>query len=138
MTVALIGALDCLTPGRMTPHEVAFAAQQIETEMLRQQCGIQDQLCSAYGGINYIEMYMYPHASVSPIQVPNSIWWELERRLAACLPGQVAQLLRCTRWSSASWRMPGRTATLVRTCAGRRRARAMRSTPAILPRWARR
>ena len=82
VTVALIGALDSLTPGRLTPHEVALAAQRIETEMLRQQCGIQDQLCAAYGGINYIEMHRYPHASVSPILVPNSIWWELERRLA--------------------------------------------------------
>jgi D-glycero-alpha-D-manno-heptose-7-phosphate kinase len=81
VTVALIGALDCLTPGRMTPHEAAYTAQSIETLMLKQQCGIQDQLCSAYGGINYIDMFKYPHASVSQIHVPNSIWWELERRL---------------------------------------------------------
>ncbi len=26
-------------------------------------------------------MFRYPHASVSQIWVPNSIWWELERRL---------------------------------------------------------
>ena len=81
VTVALIGAMDRLTPGRLTPHEVASVAQSIETDMLHQQCGIQDQLCSAYGGINYIEMFDYPHASVSQIQVSNSIWWELERRL---------------------------------------------------------
>jgi D-glycero-alpha-D-manno-heptose-7-phosphate kinase len=88
VTVALIGALDSLTPGRMTPHEVALAAQKVETELLGQQCGIQDQLCSAYGGINYIEMYQYPHASVSQIQTPNSIWWELERRLALVYLGR--------------------------------------------------
>ena len=88
VTVALIGALDRLTPGRMTPHEVALAAQKIETELLGQQCGIQDQLCSAYGGINYIEMYKYPHASVSQIQVPNADWWELERRLALVYLGK--------------------------------------------------
>jgi D-glycero-alpha-D-manno-heptose-7-phosphate kinase len=88
VTVALIGALDCLTPGRMTPHEVAHAAQKVETEMLHQQCGIQDQLCSAYGGINYIEMFQYPYASVSQIQVPNAIWWELERRLALIFLGK--------------------------------------------------
>ena len=88
VTVALIGALDLLTPGRMTPHEVAIAAQKIETEMLGQQCGIQDQLCSAYGGINYIEMFNYPHASVSQINVPNSIWWELERRLVLIYLGK--------------------------------------------------
>ena len=81
VTVALIGALDCLTPGKLSPHEVAYTAQSVEVDMLHQQCGIQDQLCSAYGGINYIEMFRYPYASVSQIQVPNSIWWELERRL---------------------------------------------------------
>jgi D-glycero-alpha-D-manno-heptose-7-phosphate kinase len=82
VSVAMIGALDCLTPNRMTAHETALAAQRIETEMLGQQCGIQDQLCSAYGNINFIEMFRYPHASVSQIRVPDAIWWELERRLA--------------------------------------------------------
>ena len=88
VTVALIGALDCLTPGRMTSHEVALTAQKIETEMLKQQCGIQDQLCSAYGGINYIEMFKYPHASVSQLWVSNSVWWELERRLVLIYLGK--------------------------------------------------
>jgi len=81
VTVALVGALDVLTPGRLTAHELAAAAQRVETEMLHRQCGIQDQLASAYGGINYIEMFVYPHASVSPIRVPDAAWWELERRL---------------------------------------------------------
>jgi D-glycero-alpha-D-manno-heptose-7-phosphate kinase len=88
VTVALIGALDRLTPGRLTPHEVAYIAQSIETDMLKQQCGIQDQLSSAYGGISYIEMHHYPYASVSQIQVPNSIWWELERRLVLIFLGK--------------------------------------------------
>ncbi|MGB8213588.1 MAG: hypothetical protein WCE68_08525 [Anaerolineales bacterium] len=88
VTVALIGGLDLLTPGRMTPHELASAAHKIETEMLGQQSGIQDQLCSAYGGINYIEMFQYPHASVSPIQIANATWWELERRLALVYLGK--------------------------------------------------
>ena len=88
VTVALIGALDRLTPGRLTPHEVAAAAQHIETNLLGQQCGIQDQLCSAYGGINFIEMFQYPHASVSQIQIPNDIWWELERRLVLIYLGK--------------------------------------------------
>jgi D-glycero-alpha-D-manno-heptose-7-phosphate kinase len=88
VTVALIGALDLLTPGRLTLHEVASVAQKIETEMLGQQCGIQDQLCSAYGGINYIEMFNYPHASVSQISLPNSVWWELERRLVLVYLGR--------------------------------------------------
>lgn len=82
VTVALIAALDHLTPGHMTPHEIAYTAQRVETERLGLQSGIQDQLCSAYGGINFIEMQNYPYASVSQITVSNPIWWELERRLA--------------------------------------------------------
>lgn len=88
VTVALIGALDRLTSGRMTPHEVAYTAHSVETDALKQQCGIQDQLCSAYGGINYIEMFDYPYACVSQIQVSNSIWWELERRLVLIYLGK--------------------------------------------------
>jgi D-glycero-alpha-D-manno-heptose-7-phosphate kinase len=70
-----------LTPGRLTAHEAAYKAQSVEVDLLGQQSGIQDQLCSAYGGINYIDMFVYPYCSVSQIQVPNAIWWELERRL---------------------------------------------------------
>ncbi|HEX3049986.1 MAG TPA: hypothetical protein VHP83_04970 [Aggregatilineaceae bacterium] len=88
ITVALIGALDRLTPGQMTPHEVAYASHRVETEMLKLQSGIQDQLCAAYGGINFIEMFTYPHATVSQIQVPNSIWWDLERRLVLFFLGK--------------------------------------------------
>ncbi|MFN2156350.1 MAG: GHMP kinase [Anaerolineae bacterium] len=88
VSVALIGALDVLTLGRMTPHEVANAAHKVETDLLGLQSGIQDQLCSAYGGINYIDMTAYPHASVSPIYVPNAVWWELERRLVLIFLGR--------------------------------------------------
>lgn len=88
VAVALVGALDHLTPGRLTPHQVAYEAHAIETEMLHLQSGIQDQLCSAYGGVNFIEMFEYPHASVSQIQVSNDIWWELERRLALIYLGK--------------------------------------------------
>ncbi len=88
ITVALIGALDRLTPGRMTPHEVAYAAHRVETEKLGLQSGIQDQLCAAFGGVNFIEMFQYPYATVSSIQVPNSTWWELERRLVLVFLGK--------------------------------------------------
>ncbi len=81
VTVALLGALDLLTPGRRTPHEIAALAHRVETEKLSLQCGIQDQLCSAYGGICFIEMFRYPFASVSQLAIPNDVWWELERRL---------------------------------------------------------
>lgn len=88
VSVALIGALDRLTPGRLTPHEVARAAHRIETELLGQQCGVQDQLASAYGGINFIEILNYPDSIVSPLLLPNTVHWELERRLSLIFLGQ--------------------------------------------------
>ncbi len=88
VSVALIGALDLLTPGRLTPHELARAAHRIETELLHQQCGVQDQLASAYGGINYIEILEYPHAIVSPLLLSHSTLWELEARLSLIFLGQ--------------------------------------------------
>ena len=81
VTVALLGALDRLTPGRMSAYELAYAAHKIETELLKQQSGIQDQLCCAFGGINYLEMLDYPKANLSSISVPEKFLWELERRL---------------------------------------------------------
>jgi len=88
VSVALIGALDMLTSGQMTPAEAAAKAHEIETVKLKQQCGIQDQLCSAYGGICYIQMHKYPKATVSQISVPNRIWWELESRLSLIYMGK--------------------------------------------------
>ena len=91
--VALIGALDRLAAGRrasprLDPQEVAYMAHAVETEDLGQQCGIQDQVCSAYGGINLIEMFDYPQATVYPLGLPDALWWELERRLALIYSGR--------------------------------------------------
>jgi D-glycero-alpha-D-manno-heptose-7-phosphate kinase len=81
VTVALIGALSRLSSRQCSPRQIAYEAHAVEVEMLRQQSGIQDQLCAAYGGINYIEISRYPEATVSQLQVPDPILWELERRL---------------------------------------------------------
>jgi len=88
VTVALIGALSHLASRQWSPHQIAHEAHAVEVEMLQQQSGVQDQLCAAYGGINYIEISHYPEATVFPIRVPDSIWWELERRLVLIYLGQ--------------------------------------------------
>jgi D-glycero-alpha-D-manno-heptose-7-phosphate kinase len=88
VSVALLGALDLLKPGRLTPHEIARAAHRVETDLLHQQCGVQDQLASAYGGINFIEILDYPHAVVSPVRLPQAVEWELESRLSLIFLGQ--------------------------------------------------
>lgn len=87
VSVALIGALDAVTEGRLTPHEVAALAHSIETDKLGLQCGIQDQFASAYGGISFIQMHEFPHAAVWPVNIPNNLWLELEHRLAVIYIG---------------------------------------------------
>jgi D-glycero-alpha-D-manno-heptose-7-phosphate kinase len=88
VTVAVIGALAALTFARLSPYEAAATAQRIETEFLRRQCGIQDQLAAAFGGINFIAMDRYPHATVHRMQLTAATQRELEGRLALVYVGQ--------------------------------------------------
>jgi D-glycero-alpha-D-manno-heptose-7-phosphate kinase len=81
LTVALIAALDALTPGHMTPYELADAAHRVETDKLGLQSGVQDQLCSAFGGINFIRIDAFPDSKVIPIKAAEEIRHELEQRL---------------------------------------------------------
>lgn len=88
VTVALLGALDRLTPGRLSPREVAYLAHAVETDALGRQSGVQDQLCAAHGGVNFIEIDSYPHARVSRVAAPFEVLWELERRLSLVYLGK--------------------------------------------------
>jgi len=81
VSVAVIGALDLISGGALTSHEIAARAHYVETEILKLQSGIQDQLCSAYGGVNFIEMTEYPDATISPIYLKKEVELELESRL---------------------------------------------------------
>ena len=88
VTVALLRALDCLTPGRLSPDELAAKAHEVETVHLGQQSGIQDQLCSAHGGISFIDMDEYPHATVTRLDVSEELRDELESRLSVIFLGR--------------------------------------------------
>jgi D-glycero-alpha-D-manno-heptose-7-phosphate kinase len=82
VAVALIGALDAVAPGRpRSPLEVAHAAHRVEVERLGLQSGVQDQLCAAFGGVNYIEIDPYPEATRIGLAVPAATLDELEQRL---------------------------------------------------------
>ncbi|MCP4154768.1 MAG: GHMP kinase [bacterium] len=80
--VALTGALDALTPGRLAPYEIARLAHRVESEKLGLQSGIQDQLCCAFGGFNFISIESFPRSVVSPLVANKDFALELERRLA--------------------------------------------------------
>lgn len=88
VTVALLAALDRLRGQTYSVHELAYAAQRVETVLLKRQCGIQDQLAAAYGGVNYIDMHAYPHASVSQLHLPEPTLLELGRRMMLIFLGR--------------------------------------------------
>ncbi len=80
ISVAMIKALSLLNGQCLVAHEVAKLAHNIETEELKIQSGIQDQITSAYGGVNYIDMYQYPNAFVSPVNPSSEVFSQLENR----------------------------------------------------------
>ncbi len=88
VSVSLIGALSKLTKAQLSPHETAALALSLERIELGLECGVQDQLASAYGGINLIEIDDFPHATVSKVSVKDSIWWDLEQRLTLAYIGK--------------------------------------------------
>jgi D-glycero-alpha-D-manno-heptose-7-phosphate kinase len=81
VVVALLGALDALTPGQVAAGDVARAAHRVETVHVGNQSGVQDQLAAAHGGINLIEVDRYPHTRVSAVAVPADARAALGRRL---------------------------------------------------------
>jgi len=88
VVVALLGALDKLTGGCRTVNEIANEAHAVETTRLGRQCGVQDQLCSAFGGINFIDIVDYPRAVVSRLDLADETRRELGRRLVLIYLGR--------------------------------------------------
>jgi D-glycero-alpha-D-manno-heptose-7-phosphate kinase len=81
VVVALMGALDALTPGRRSPAAIAAEAHRLETEGLGLQSGVQDQLASAHGGINLVVIDGYPRAQVARVPVSDKTRQLLEERM---------------------------------------------------------
>jgi len=86
--VALLGALGHLTPHRHSPDRIASLAHRVETEKLKLQSGIQDQICAAYGGVCFIRMYKYPQSEVSKLDLDAGIWETLDQRLCLVFLGK--------------------------------------------------
>ena len=76
---------------KLAAHETAALAHSLETKELGLECGVQDQLASAYGGINLIEISDFPKATISPVAITDAIWWELEHRLVLTYIGKPHQ-----------------------------------------------
>lgn len=88
ITVALLNGLALLAGAPLTPHELARLAHAIETEELKNECGVQDQIASAHGGINYICIDPYPRADVSPVPLSEPVRLALESRVLLVYEGK--------------------------------------------------
>jgi D-glycero-alpha-D-manno-heptose-7-phosphate kinase len=82
VTVALLAALTTIAGRHLAPQDIASLAHSVETVKLGRQCGIQDQMSSAFGGINFIQMRQFPLARVSPVPISPALWQELENRIS--------------------------------------------------------
>jgi D-glycero-alpha-D-manno-heptose-7-phosphate kinase len=85
--VAAIGSLARYCGGHLLPHEIARESQLLEVENLKLECGVQDQLASAYGGVNFMEVE-YPNARIFPIHLDQSLICELEDRFVLVYTGK--------------------------------------------------
>ncbi len=85
--VAAIGALSRFSHRHLLPHEVARESQLLEVQELKLESGVQDQLASAYGGVNFMEVE-YPHARVFPLPLSPAVWCELEDRFVLVYTGR--------------------------------------------------
>jgi D-glycero-alpha-D-manno-heptose-7-phosphate kinase len=85
--VALIGLLNHLQDRKLSPHEIAQLARQLELQELKIAGGKQDQYAAAVGGINFIE-FLDPTVSSSRLDVPREVILDLEKHLVLCYTGK--------------------------------------------------
>jgi len=85
--VAVLGGLDALVSAGHSPQEIVTMAHRVETDKLRLQSGIQDQIAAVYGGICFIDMFSYPNATVEKLSLDEDIKKQLGRRLMSVYLG---------------------------------------------------
>lgn len=85
LCVALIGAFNLYFNMKMSVHEIAQKAYDIERIELGQKGGYQDQFAAAYGGFNFIEFS--ENVKVIPLKASKEIVNELQYRLILCYVG---------------------------------------------------
>jgi len=88
VTVALLAALAKISGRQISPEFISSQAHLVETDDLKRQCGIQDQLAAAFGGISFIEMPSYPRAMVESVQISKKLWDELDKRFCTFYLGK--------------------------------------------------
>jgi D-glycero-alpha-D-manno-heptose-7-phosphate kinase len=80
-SVGLINALHAMRGETIEKHELAQAAIDLERTELQETVGCQDQVASAYGGLNVIRFNTDGRIAVDPVDLPDDRRIEFERRL---------------------------------------------------------
>lgn len=83
VAVAMLGGLAAVRGEQLSQRDIAYAAHRLEVDILGTESGIQDQLSSALGGINYLEIDAYPEAVVTTLPA----WEELSPLLTLLFLG---------------------------------------------------
>jgi D-glycero-alpha-D-manno-heptose-7-phosphate kinase len=85
LSVALIGALSKYYSLKLSKHDIAQKAYNVERVELKQKGGYQDQFAAAYGGFNFIEFAK--DVKVMPIKASEEMINELQFRMILCYVG---------------------------------------------------
>jgi D-glycero-alpha-D-manno-heptose-7-phosphate kinase len=86
-TVGLLHALYTLIGKTPSKEELARQAIFVEQELLRENVGVQDQIQTAFGGLNRIDIAPDGSFSVRPLQLPESTLQNLESHLLVFYTG---------------------------------------------------
>lgn len=86
-TVGLLHALYALRGSMSTKRELACEAIHIERDILKENVGVQDQIQTAFGGLNKITITPDGHFDVSPLVLPATRMQELQDHLVLFFTG---------------------------------------------------
>ena len=81
LIVGLINSILCMKNKKISKNKVAKIAIDIERKILREEGGIQDQIASSYGGINFIKCFKNYNFSVKKISLNKNKIKFLENNL---------------------------------------------------------
>jgi D-glycero-alpha-D-manno-heptose-7-phosphate kinase len=84
VAVCLLGALTAAAGVDPDRRDIARFAHTLEVDVLGGESGVQDQLSSAFGGINFLEVDSYPEATVTGLEP----WPDLSSRLLLVFVGR--------------------------------------------------
>ena len=76
--VGLLNALKALNGERMSKHQLALTAIHLEQNILNEAVGAQDQVATAYGGLNFIEFLRGGEICVQPVILPQDRMHQLD------------------------------------------------------------